>query len=90
MGNLLQIVLFNQLEGGAFIQPELLVQDLKKREHGQREEETNQVEGHKYRKKIIKKIIKKSYLIVSTLHVLHRETLSLHVKEVQQRLKHFS
>lgn len=47
MGNLLQIVLFNQLEGGAFIQPELLVQDLKKREHGQREEETNQVEGHK-------------------------------------------
>lgn len=48
MGNLLQIVLFNQLEGGAFIQPELLVQDLKKREHGQREEETNQAEGHKY------------------------------------------
>lgn len=48
MGNLLQIVLFNQLEGGAFIQPELLIQDLKKREHGQREKETNQAEGRKY------------------------------------------
>lgn len=37
VGNLLQIVLLNQLKGGTFVQPELLVQDLK--QHVGRSEE---------------------------------------------------